>query len=318
MHIIQHTDIQQLQIRPRECVEWIRESFGIKKQATLPTKISVHPRGEDFFNTMPCLLPPQSNGEQIFGVKIVNRIVGNTPSLSSEIFLYDAQSGELKSIVDGDWIITMRTGAVATLSAQLFRAHDDVVYGFIGLGNTARATLLCLLDAEPEQHHEVLLLRYKDQAEQFIERFCDYDNVRFDIIDDVTQLVNRSGVVISCLTAAPQLLCPDDNLFGEGIVVIAVHTRGFQNCDLFFDRVVCDDTGHVSNFRYFDRFHNLCEMSDVLNGSCPDRQSAEERILCYNIGIGLHDVFFASRILHRMKGQLPEIVLQKEHTKFWV
>lgn len=290
----------------------------MKKQATLPTKISIHPQADDFFNTMPCLLPQQADGQQFFGVKIVNRIAGNTPSLSSEILLYNAHTGVLMALLDGDWITTMRTGAVATFAAQLFRHSANAVYGMIGLGNTARATLLCLLDTEPETMHQVLLLRYKDQAEQFIERFSAFSNVRFTIIDEAPQLVSQSDVVISCLTSAPQLLCPDDRLFREGIVVIPVHTRGFQNCDLFFDRVICDDRGHVSNFRYYDQFHNFCEMSDVLDGSHPGRQGREERILCYNIGLGLHDVLFASKILKQMQDIHLNIPLNKETRKFWV
>ena len=318
MIVIPHTDIVRLQIQPRECVAWIRESFNLKKQAVLPTKLSIHPRGEDFFNTMPCLLPQRGDGRQFFGVKIVDRIVGNAPSLSSEILLYDALTGRLLAMLDGDWITTMRTGAVATLAAQLFRNTDEATYGLIGLGNTARATLLCLLDTEPETVHHVRLLRYKDQAERFIERFSAYDNVRFSIDDEAPQLVAQSDVIISCVTAAPQLLCPDDCCFRKGVVVIPVHTRGFQNCDLFFDRVVCDDKGHVSNFRYYDRFRNFCEMSDVLDGSHPGRQHSEERILCYNIGLGLHDVLFASKILERTGDAGLEVQLDKETRKYWI
>ena len=318
MRIIQHNDIVRLNISPRDCVEWIRESFLLKKQAVLPTKISIHPQGDDFFNTMPCLLPKQEDGKQFFGVKIVNRIAGNVPSLSSEILVYDAQTGCLEAMLDGDWITTMRTGAVATLAAKLFRNSEDADYGIIGLGNTARAALLCLLDSEPDTLHHIRLLRYKDQAERFIERFKAYHNVAFDIVDDSEALVSLSDVIISCLTAAPQLLCPHDELFREGVVVIPVHTRGFQNCDLFFDRVICDDKGHVSNFRYYDRFRNFCEMTDVMDGTHPGRQNPRERILCYNIGLGLHDILFAKKILARIQGGTQEIGLCKETTKFWV
>ncbi len=317
MLIIKHPEITNLHISPRDCVAWIRESFCLKKQAILPTKISIHPQGEDFFNTMPCLLPRKDNATQFFGVKVVNRIEGNAPSLSSEIFLYNAQSGELVAVLDGDWITTMRTGAVAALATQLFRQKKAETYGFIGLGNTARAALLCLLESEPERQFQVLLLKYKNQAELFCDRFKEYKNVTFDIAEDAPSLVKQSDVVISCLTASPQLLCPDDTLFRRGVTVIPVHTRGFQNCDLFFDRIVCDDIGHISNFKYFDRFRNLCEMSEVIDGSRPGRQNDEERFLCYNIGLGLHDVLFAGKILERISGGI-NVSLDKEQRKFWV
>ena len=38
----------------------------------------------------------------------------------------------------------------------------------VGLGNTARSTLLCLLSIQPEIQHQVRILKYKDQADNFI------------------------------------------------------------------------------------------------------------------------------------------------------
>ena len=35
--------------------------------------------------------------------------------------------------------------------------------------------------------------------------------------------------------------------------MVPVHTRGFSNCDLFFDKVFADDYGHVKHFKYFDK-----------------------------------------------------------------
>ena len=54
MKLITDLEIKALDISPRECVEWVRESFSMKYEAQLPAKISLHPQGSDFFNTMPC------------------------------------------------------------------------------------------------------------------------------------------------------------------------------------------------------------------------------------------------------------------------
>ena len=117
---------------------------------------------------MPCLLPPGGRGDvRYFGIKEVHRIEGAVPSLGSDMMLYNALNGELLALVDCDWITTMRTGAVAAVSARALRRTDAQVYGFVGLGNTARATLLCVLEAEPERHFQVKLLRYKEQAAMF-------------------------------------------------------------------------------------------------------------------------------------------------------
>ena len=117
-----------------------------------------------------------------FGVKEVHRLLNSIPSLGSDMMLYDAQSGELLALLDTDWITTMRTGAVAAVSSKVLRKSNAETYGIVGLGNTARATLLCILEQEPERHFPVKLVRYKDQAELFIERFKEYNNVSFDLL----------------------------------------------------------------------------------------------------------------------------------------
>lgn len=315
MKIISQQQIRSLNISPALCVEWVKESFALKERAQLPAKISLHPQGNDFFNTMPCLLPEPYS---CFGVKIVHRIKGATPTLGGDILLYNSQNGELLAMLDADWITTMRTGAVATLAMQTLRKNNTQTYGFIGLGNTGRATMLCLLESEPDEMHHILLLRYKDQAEQFIERFKNYPNASFSICDDIKELVAQSDVIVSCITEAQGLLCDNDSLYKKGCLVVPVHTRGFQNCDLCFDKVFADDTAHVCGFKYFNQFRQFAELQDVIEGKKPGRDSDEDRILSYNIGLGLHDVLFASKIYDILGATAHNVYIERESDKFWI
>ena len=321
MKIISTKTIRDLNITPKQCVDWIYESFALKAEAQLPAKISVHPTDTDFFTSMPCLLPQSKDNRDIryFGVKEVHRIEGAVPSLGSDMLLYNAKNGDLLALVDADWITTMRTGAVAAASSKALRKKDASCYGMLGLGNTARASLLCILEAEHEKHFKVELLRYKDQAEQFIDRFKNYGNVSFEIVDDIRDIARSVDVLISCITSAIGLIVEDESIFPPGITVIPVHMRGFQNCDTTFDRVFGDDTGHVRNFKYFPQYHDYNEIGEVLAGRDPGRKSENQRIIDYNYGLGLHDVLFASKIYEMVVGKaLPEIPIIKETDKFWV
>ena len=315
--IIRHQDVVNAGISPKQCIEWVEESFKMKYEATLPPKISIHPQGDDFFNTMPCLLPKRYGR---FTMKEVHRIAGQEPALGSDILVYDSKQGNLLAIMDGDWITNMRTGAVAALSARMFKPSGCDEYSFIGLGNTARATALCLLEDNRDRKVVFRLLKYKDQAELFIERFKNYDNLEIEIVDDIELLVKQSKVLISCITSANGILCPDDSLFQPGMLLIPVHTRGFQNCDLFFDKIFGDDTGHVQGFKYFSRFKKYDELSQVLLGNNPGRESDFERIICYNIGLGLHDAVYSSHLYDILadKAEIPSINQDKETSKFWI
>ena len=131
--------------------------------------------------------------------------------------------------------------------------------------------------------------------------------------------IGGADVIVSCITSAHGLVCDRDELYRSGCLLIPVHTRGFQNCDLFFDKVYGDDRGHVEGFKYFDRFKQFDELTNVLLGQNPGRESDQERILCYNIGLGLHDAFFASRIYDMLVPDCSTWLEQnKETRKFWI
>ena len=116
----------------------------------------------------------------------------------------------------------------------------------MGLGNTARAALLALLEYLGGRDVDVRLKRYKGQEDLFMERFSGYDNLHFSCVDTYDELVRGADVVISAVTYITDDVCADD-CFDEGVLVVPVHTRGFTNCDLFFDKVYADDRGHVLN-----------------------------------------------------------------------
>lgn len=303
MRIITSEEIEKLHISPEESVEWVREAFLIKDKCMLPPKISLHPRGNDFFNTMPCILPDEYH---TFGCKVVSRIKGNHPALKSEMMVFDTLSGELTALVNCDWITARRTGAVATLAINTLRSANARIYSFVGLGAMAYATLDCFFATNKDRPLTVRLKRYKNQAEKTIERYKGIENVTFEISETMEALVKDADVVVSCITDADGLLVEDVDLFKPGVLIVPVHTRGFQNCDITFDKVLADDEGHVKGFKYFNQFNKFGELAEVLSGRIPGRESDLERILSYNIGLGLHDVFYASKIigLNPDKGQM--------------
>lgn len=297
MKIITSSQIEALDISPLKCYDWVREAFMMKDRAQLPAKISLHPQGSDFFNTMPCLLPEEYH---TFGCKVVSRVKGSYPALKTDMMIFDSSTGEMTALMEGNWITAARTGAVATLAINTLRRPGADTYAFMGLGVMGQATLTSLLSVNASETMTIRLLRYKDQAERIVDDYSSFDNARFVIADTVEELVNGADVVVSCITDAEGIIVPDTELLRPGVLVVPVHTRGFQNCDRIFDRVIADDTAHVEGFRYFKEFREFAEIGDVIASRAPGRQSAAERILAYNIGIALHDILFAHHILALM------------------
>ena len=313
MKFISFDMIRSAGVSPETANAWVADMIAQKSDSVLPLKISMKP-GEHgvFYNTMPAAIPALGYA----GVKLVNRYPARSPALDSTILLYRLSDGECLACMDGNWITAMRTGAVVAHSVELFAKADFSVIGMIGLGNVAAASLDCLLARLNGRPITVRLLRYKNQHETFAARYREAKNVCFVYDDEPSALLRASDVVLSAATYFENDIASRED-FPEGQLLVPIHTRGFSGCDLFFDRVYADDTAHVSDFRYFDRFRYFAEVSDVVCGRAQGRCSKEERILVYNIGIAMHDVYFAARLYEMLSECAPEISLMPPREKFW-
>lgn len=318
MKVITFKDISDLKIQPKLYYEWVSDMILHKKKSQLPPKISMKMSEGQFCNIMPSIISTEQSGN-IGGVKIVNRYPNRNPSLDSQIILMNMDTGDFLSIMDGNIITAMRTGAVAVHSINLFAKKDFKKISIMGLGNTARATLMILESVFPDREFDIKILKYKNQAEMFIKRFEKYKNLHFTVVDDGPSLISDSDVVISCVTYFAEDFC-EDKYFNEGVLLVPVHTRGFANCDLFFDKIYGDDFNHIKDFKNFSKFKSFCEVSDVVNGISIGRENDKERILAYNIGVSIHDINFAAHIYQLLKNKsgLKEIDMEVPQKKMWV
>ncbi len=294
MKIITNEEIENLNISPIDCIKWVEEGFKMKYKSQMPPKISIHLRDSlDFFMTMPCLLPEEFG---YFGCKNASRFSCAHPSVKSYLMLCDSHNGNFLSLINCDWITSMRTGAVAALAIKAFQKKDSSIYAFMGLGRAGSAALECFIAENKHRNVTIRLLKYKDHAERTLDKYKNFTNIHFEIKENPYNLIKDADVVVSAITQAPQLLVNDTSIFKPGVLLVPIHTRGFQNCDLFFDKIFGDDTSQISGFQYFSKFKSFNEFSKVLLKEVDGRTNDDERIIAYNIGLGLHDVLFAAKI----------------------
>lgn len=299
MKVITEHDIEALGITAQDCVAWAEMSLKSKPEANLPPKTWMHFPGDVFINTMPCFVPSINR----YAVKVVSRHPGQHPALKSTILLVDMTNGDTLACMDGIWITAMRTGAVEALAGKTFvngfeTADRSASFGFVGLGNMAHATFECL-QSQFTVPHQIWLLRYKDHAEKFAEKYANLSNVEFHVTDSREELVTKTDALYSCVTVMNEQFLPPE-AYPPGYTLIPVHMRGFQDCDTKFDRIFGDDRGYLEHFQYFNEFRYFGEFTDVLLGKDQGRRTPEERIICYNIGLALHDVWFASHVYDRI------------------
>lgn len=313
MKIITHLDIMQLNISMEAWYDWVDTVLKNKEKYIMPAKTSLHFGTGEYFNTMPSIL----SEEDVMGTKVVNRHIGRVPSLESQLLLYQYSSGELLALMDANLITAMRTGASAVHAIQLFAKEDFYEIGIMGFGNIGVAVIKVLTEHFKERKLKVKLLKYKNHIERIKGQFEEYENIKIEEVDSVERIIRGSDVIISCITYTDQLL-GENTWFKEGCLVLPVHLRGFQNCDLFFDKVYGDDTGQVKGFQYFKQFKQFGEVSDVLNGRAAGRENNRERIIVYNVGLSLHDIYAANQIYKLSCENSPDTTEIGPKAKYWL
>lgn len=290
MKIINFEMLKGLNLPTSVWYEWADYVLKNKHTFWMPAKTCQH-FGDSYYNTMPSILA----SEGIMGVKSINRFLNREPSVQGQLMLHDANNGKFLALMDASLITTMRTGAVAVHSIQSFANEDFKEVGFMGFGNIGTATLDVFFDHYKDKSMHFKVLKYKDHADKVLNRYQNYTNVEFEEVDSVENVIRDSDVIISSITYTDGTLGKDE-WYKEGCTVIPVHLRGFQNCDLFFDKVYGDDRDQIKGFKYFDRFKFFAEESEYLRGEVEGRKSKKERIICYSVGLSLHDIYAASQL----------------------
>lgn len=297
MLYISDKDISSLDISFDEISSWVKSAFVNKSNSDLPHKISqTFNYGNNFINTMPAIIPSIDS----YGVKVVSRYPDRKPSIKGELLLYSYSTGEFKAIIDATRITTLRTGAVANLAVETFAKKNFENIAVIGLGQTG-LLFLDIFSSDIKNKNKIYKLRKHKGAELKAKEILINNGVKADDIvfcDTDEELIRDSDVIVSAITVANNLL-GEDSWYKKGVTVIPIHTRGFQNCDLFFDKVFADDRAHVSNFGNFKKFKKFDEIENVIKGNAVGRENDEERILSYNIGIALHDIYLGKMIFDK-------------------
>lgn len=283
---------------PEKYLQWVERPLAHKSEFQMPPKTRLAQSDGDYYACMPCL----DEARDWAMVKMIGRHpdpAGERPSMSGELMLYQASTGALKAVMDAEFLTTMRTGAQAAYSVLNFARSGFTVLGLIGLGNimTACCDILFQQLQQTDRTFVVRLLKHHDQEVRFVSHFDAFANLSFEFCDTFEEVITDADVVISALTSASKNFAPDA-CFKEGVTVVPICTMGFQNCDLFFDRVLTDEIEQIRGFKYFDRFKEVENISTYLaSGDVrAGRRTPDERILVYNYGLASQDLCFAEQI----------------------
>jgi len=299
--LIQEEEVREL-VTMAEAADTVEEAFrqfGEGKAFNNPrTRIKL---GGEILHVLPAALPEMD----ALGLKSYTAFRGGIRFL---VLLYSARTGELKALIQAQRLGELRTGGVASVALKHMARADSSQGALFGAGTMGRAMLEGMVNARAFRRIKVF-----DIARDRLAAYCAEMSKRLDTeivpAEEASDAVRDADVIVTMTTAkdpvfdgkqlrdGTTVIAAGSNLLqkreidstvirrAKRIVVEAVEQAQLEAGDLF----VPIDSGHL----HWNQVH---ELSDVLLGRVPGRESAEEINVFKSVGLGLQDVALAATV----------------------
>ncbi|MDL2258375.1 ornithine cyclodeaminase family protein [Eubacteriales bacterium OttesenSCG-928-K08] len=229
------------------------------------------------------------------------------PRGMNTVMLFEASTSFLKCVMDGTWITGCRTAAAGAISVKHLSRPDAKKLCVIGAGNQARHQLRAICRVR-DLSEVIVWNANEDEREQYIKEMTEETGLKMrgadieesvssaDII--VTATIGRQGPVVRREWVKP----------GTHIAAIGADMPDKQ--ELFSDvfsgaKVVCDsinicakngETHHALDDGIISKEDIHAEIGEVLLGTKPGRENAQEITIFDTVGMAIQDNVMASML----------------------
>lgn len=231
---------------------------------------------------------------------------GDMPMGVDIILLHDLEHAIPHAIMEGGLITAMRTSAVAGVGAKYLANPGSKIAGLVGAGVIGRTMIMALTTAMPSLEE----IRLYDLSPQRSEALADEfkELVRVKVVNSVQEAYDGADIVTSQTTARKPIV--EDEWIPEGSYY--AHMASNEAEDKAFlqtDLLVVDNWDTLKTWEFFPPTYlveqgkladeNVVNFGDIVIGKKSGRNTAEQRILFANLGMGCLDITMADRIYRK-------------------
>lgn len=275
-------------------------------------------------------LPATFLKEKVCGVKWVsvfpqNPVLHGLQNLSAVIILSEIIHGFPIAFMEGTLCSNIRVGAMGGLAAKHLARQDSEVIGFIGAGEQSKMHLIAMKTAVPNLKECRVASKETAEEDQFIREMSPLfpDMTFVGTKTNLEAATSEADIIVTGTSAQAPLLKAAWMKPGT----FYSHIGGWEDeyavakqCD----KIVCDDWDTVKHrTQTLSRMYKdgeltdadvHCNLSSLLDGSKPGRESADERTYFNAVGLAYADVGIAHAMYLRAKeaGKGSDLTLQQE------
>jgi len=281
-------------VPPGTAIDRVRHSFErfAAGEWVMPAKVYLDSPPNGDFRAMP------ARGDGFATLKWVTSFPGNSarglPVVTGALLVSDAETGELRAIIDCAAITSLRTGAAAALSAQVLAAPGARSVGVIGCGVNGAWSARCLADAElgPGVCSDARPEAAEALAAELGWAAGDREEAAAqDVVVTVTP-GNDAVILESDLRDGQHIAALGADAAGKAEVELAA----LRHCRLFCDEWAQASAGgelSAAVARGTVTRQHVTELGDVMTGRAPGRASDDEITLFDSTGLAIQDLGIA-------------------------
>ncbi|MEZ5000526.1 MAG: hypothetical protein R2744_05440 [Bacteroidales bacterium] len=234
-------------------------------------------------------------------------VIPGIPIIQGIVLVIDADSGEILSIMDGESLTALRTGAASGLATRCFARKDAGILAVFGCGTQGRSQVEAVT-CERDIKKVLVYDKNRDTAD----RFASEIEKKYMI-----EVVNTGDI---SLLAEADIICTSTNstepLFKKDVLKEGVHINAIgsfqphmQELDPYILRDAKVYVDHIDSCTkesgdfiipiaggIIQKSHILGEIGDYCMGKIPGRESDKEITVFKSVGIAIQDFTVATDI----------------------
>lgn len=273
------------------------------RRVTMPNRLTLEVGDAGYVQAMPAHV----REEGLLGAKLVSNFPGNktsgVPVILGAVLLHDAETGEIRAIMDAATITGIRTAAVTALATRTLAREDARELALIGAGAQAAEHLRAVTTVRPIERVRVAS-RTSESARAFVERFRQ-SFPRLDIVAEETARAAVDGADVVCAVSSAtrpvtSLAWLKPGCHVNGVGAHAPDIREIDGETMQRGRVVVDSREAILREcgdciiplaeGLFEEGHVSDELGEVLAGTKPGRASDDELTVFQSCGLAVEDV----------------------------
>ncbi len=307
---LSYADVERIGLPVSEVIDAVEEAFREKGagRTEMPPKPGIHTMPDAFIHAMPAYI----EGMRAAGLKWVSGYPENRkrglPYISGLIILNDPDTGMPTCVMDASWVTAKRTAAATAVATKYLAIPGASVFGILGCGVQGRTNLEAVAAVSTELEHVKAFDIDRAVAARYASDMKAAHGLDVVVVDEPRKAVEAADIVV---TAGPILKHPqpliDAGWLKEGGFACPLDFDSYWKPEAMraVDKFCTDDIDQLRYYQtagYFSGIPDIhSDLSQIVTGKMPGRESPDERTMSMNLGIAIEDMATAIRVFGSAK-----------------